>query len=78
MTSREASKLIKQTCIEQKIPFAKVSAQTVSFSDLARGDRVFVTVFGWIQNDDSASRYALLHNIARINGFSVDVRISQT
>ena len=78
MTANQASKLIKQTCTDLKIPFTKVSAQTVSFSDLARGKRIFVTVFGWQSGYESPSRYALLADVAKKNGFSVDVREVQS
>ncbi len=73
MTAREASKIIRQELEAQKIPFSTVSAKTISFSDLARGERIFVTVTGWERGYASPSRYALIADIAKKNGFSVDV-----
>lgn len=73
MTAREASKIIKQELEAQKIPFSSVSAKNVSFSDLGRGERIFVTVKGWQQGYASPARYALIAGIAKQNGFSVDV-----
>ena len=73
ITARVASKLIKQVCVESKIPHTKVSAKTVSFSDLARGERIFVTVCGWERGYEAPSRYALLADVAKKNGFSVGV-----
>jgi hypothetical protein len=73
-TPRQASKAIKAACVLYQIPFSSVKAQTVSFSDLARGSAVFVTVYGW-QKDEMLARgmYQVLQGIAKMNGFHVDV-----
>lgn len=69
ITAREASKLIKRELQAQGIPFTSVSAKTVSFSDLARGERIYVTVKGWENGYESPSRYAFIAGIAQKNGF---------
>ena len=47
MSPRKASNLIRDFLTKNGLPFVRVSAQTVGFHDLARGDKVFVTVHGW-------------------------------
>lgn len=55
LTARQARKLIMDE-LEQlrssglSIPYDKVTAKTVDFSDLARAKCVFVTVHGWKPN----------------------------
>jgi hypothetical protein len=73
MTAREASRLTKQVCVDLNIPHTKISAKTIGFSDLGRGERVFVTVHGWERGYEAPARYALLADVAKKHGFSVDV-----
>ncbi len=47
----------------------KVSAQTVGFSDLARGSSVFVTLHGWAGTPE---QFRILKNEAHEHGFSLD------
>lgn len=46
----------------------KLTARTISFADLARGDRIFVTIHGW-QPD---ARWDALSAHAHALGFSVE------
>ncbi len=68
MTTNEAKKLLREYLTEFEIPFTKLTAKTVGFSDLARGDCVFVQVHGF-------SKWAEWVNVkcfAGHNGFCVE------
>lgn len=47
MTAREAAQKVKQFLQRGGLHFERVSGSTVSFSDLGRCSKVFVTVHGW-------------------------------
>jgi len=44
MTANEAKKLVREALVEEKVSYSKLTARTVSFSDLARCSKVFVSV----------------------------------
>ena len=46
----------------------KLTAKTVSFSDLGRGSRIFVKIHNW----QSHAGWAILDKVARTNGFSIE------
>jgi len=52
------------------LPFTKLSARTVGFSDLGRGSRIFVQIHGWQPNPV----WAELEGFARRNGFSIEAK----
>lgn len=47
MTTNEAKKLVKGYLDEHNLPYLKLTAKTINFSDLARRNCIFVTVHGW-------------------------------
>ena len=69
MTTPQAKKLVKALLDEKGIPYDKLQARTVGFADLARDEKLFVTIKGWdvafAQHVDS------LKQIGRDNGFVV-------
>lgn len=69
MTPRAAGAAIRVALKGRALPFTKVRARTVSFSDLARASKVFVTVEGWRADRSMADE---LRAIGKANGFIVD------
>lgn len=67
ITPNESKKIVTQWLKENNFDY-KVSARTVSFSDLGYGHRVFVKVKGWKPNP----KWDGLEQLARKNGFRVE------
>jgi hypothetical protein len=68
-----AKRIIKNELTNWNVSHSRLSAQTVSFSDLARGSRIFVTIHGVVDNQPS-DVWKYIENVARGNGFSIEVR----
>lgn len=68
MNTRQAKKLVRQWLEERGLPYDKLTAKDVSFSDLARASEVFVRIHGWEPNP----AWTELKNLARENGFYVE------
>ena len=68
VTTKEAKSLIAQKLDEMGIRVERLSAHTVSFSDLARGSSVFVEVHGWKPN----GRWRELEAFAHEHGFCIE------
>ena len=68
ITVNEAKKIIKGKLDADKLPYTKLTARTVGFQDLARGDCVFVKVHGW----QPSPAWSDLEALARSNGFRVE------
>lgn len=68
ITPAAAKKIIVDKLNELKLPYEKVTAKTVGFTDLARDSMVFVTIHGWKPNPAMEE----LKKIAKENGFRVD------
>lgn len=68
MTTNEAKKLIKSELVRRGIPFMKLTAKTIDFTDLARKSCIFVTIHGWQPNPQLKE----LKDIAARNGFRVN------
>lgn len=68
MTPNEAKKVIKNYLDTNSLPYTRLSAKIVGFSDLARNSAVFVTVHGWQPRKEWADVKAL----AWQNDFSVE------
>lgn len=68
MSPSRAKAIIKAFLDERKLPYTKLTARTIDFTDLARGTCVFVKVHGWkpslFWNDMS--------RLARDNGFRIE------
>lgn len=58
VTPSSAKKAVKESLGRNGITFSKLSAKTVSFEDLARGSRIFVTVHGLTLPDPRLSAVA--------------------
>lgn len=68
ITLNNAKKIIARALEERQLSFTKLTARTINFSDLARGDCVFVAIHGWQPNpawDD-------LKTLAKSNGFCIE------
>lgn len=77
MHTSEAKRIIKAELVNRGLPFSKVSAKTVSFSDLARGESVFVSVKDWDYRrlesaEQSRTIWAELKALAHANGFCLE------
>lgn len=70
ITARKAGAIIRDELATMGIEL-KVTAQTVSFEDLARVSRVFVTIHNWRSVNDP-QMFTHLHNLARERGFYVE------
>ena len=68
MSPNEAKAIIKGFLTKEKLPFTKLTARTVGFSDLARASCVFVTIHGWKPH----SKWVALERLAIENGFCVE------
>ena len=68
MTPHAAKRIIAQAIARAGLPPHRLTARTVSFSDLARDKAVFVTIHGWkpgpLWND--------LRSTAHANGFCIE------
>lgn len=65
-----AKKIVRAFLEEHRLPFEKLTARTIDFTDLARAKCVFVTVHGWTPNPIAED----LTHLAVNNGFRVDFR----
>lgn len=75
MTPNEAKKIAAQALTDYGWSFEKLTAKTVSFSDLARASAIFVTVHGLtteVSNYERPSRWAHVKEVARKNSFFVE------
>jgi len=68
MTTNEAKAIIKRELVARNLPFTKLTAKTVDFTDLARARVVFVKIHGW---DQSSPVWDELKKIAVQNGFRI-------
>jgi len=67
MTAAKAKKLLKAELDKRGLPYTKLTAKNVGFSDLARDECVFVTVHGW-QPNPAASE---LEKLAKRDGYRI-------
>ena len=51
MKANEAKKIIKQYLDGGNIPYTKLTARTIDFTDLMRAKRIFVKIYGWIPGE---------------------------
>lgn len=68
VTPQAAKRLIAEKLAEIGKPGLKLTARTISFSDLARASCVFVKVHGWTPSPE----WSLLQETARAHGFRVE------
>ena len=67
MKANEAKKIIKQALEERNLPYDKLTAETMDFTDLARSQCIFVKIHGWKPNP----LWAELKQIASYHDFRV-------
>lgn len=67
MSPSEAKKLVADRLRRLGIEYTRLSAKTIGFSDLARGDGLFVTIHGWKPNPAADE----IKKMAKENGFFV-------
>jgi len=70
ITPNKAKAIIKAALEANNLPFDKLTAKTVDFTDLARAKPLFVTIHGWKPNPI----FSTLQKIAKDNGFKLDVK----
>jgi hypothetical protein len=70
LTPAQAKRIILAELQLRDLPFTKLTARTIGFSDLGRGSRIFVQIHGWQPN----AVWAELDGFARRNGFSIEAR----
>jgi hypothetical protein len=68
LTLYQAKAFMKRALEKRGIPFIKLTARTVSFQDLGRGDSVFVKIHGW----KGSPYWSELHGIAHHEGFCLE------
>jgi hypothetical protein len=68
ITPRQAKRIIEVELKRQGLPFAKLTARTVGFSDLARGSTVFVKIHGWKPH----VAWDTLKRLAHEHGFRIE------
>jgi len=68
MNTRKAKQIIADKLAELNIPYTKLTAKTVGFSDLARSSCIFVKIHGWKPNP----AFSELKSLAVANGFRVE------
>jgi hypothetical protein len=68
MTPNAAKKIIRQALEERQLPFARLTARTVGFVDLARDSKIFVAIHGWQPNPT----WDELQRVAHSNGFCIE------
>lgn len=71
MTASKAKRLLAVELADYGIPYDRLTAKTVHFTDLARASCVFVTVHGWGGRERDATR---LEEFARGREFRVDFK----
>lgn len=71
MTPNDAKKLLSTELQRRNVPFEKMTAKTVSFSDLARGSGLFVRIHG-VPAQSTPELWQSLKVIAKENGFFVE------
>lgn len=72
MKATQASKAVRAWLESNNVQASDVSARTVSFQDLARGDCIFVTVRGFLCGQPGQAD--ALETFARSQGFRVHIR----
>lgn len=74
MTPNQAKNTIKAELLALSIPYTRLSARTINFSDLARATCIFVTIHGWEAGYQSGAWYKHLRELAVQNGFRIEVQ----
>jgi hypothetical protein len=70
ITTHRAKTIIREELERRGLAFAKLTARTVGFQDLARADCIFVQVHGWQPNP----AWDELRSIAVQHGFRIEAK----
>lgn len=68
ITPARAKKIMQAALEERELPYEKLTARTVNFTDLARGGCVFVKIHGWKPRPS----WDHLKKVAKENGFCIE------
>ena len=68
MTTNQAKKIIKAELDKRNLPYTKLTAKTVHFSDLARCSYIFVKIHDW----KPSPAWRELEQVACDNGFCIE------
>jgi hypothetical protein len=68
ITPNQAKKIIKNVLDINNLPYTKLTARTIDFTDLARDSKIFVRIHGWYPDP----KFSLLEKSAKENGFCVE------
>ena len=68
ITKQKAKKIIAKALDGRGLKYTKLTAKMVSFQDLARGESIFVKIWGWQPNP----AWDELKALARYNGFCIE------
>ena len=63
-----AKKIIQKELDKRGLSYTRLTARTISFTDLARTSVVFVKIHGW----ESNPAWSKLQAVARQNGFRIE------
>jgi len=72
MTPSNAKQIVKMALESRGLPFTKLTARTVNFSDLARGRCLFVAIHGWQPNP----AWDEIKQVASDAGFCIEAQMS--
>jgi hypothetical protein len=70
VSTHEAKKITREALDRLALPYTRLSARTVDFTDLARASAVFVTVHGW----QPSPRWEELKADTKGKGFILEAR----
>lgn len=68
VTVGQAKKIVKSELERRDLPFTKLTARTIDFTDLARASCVFVKIHGWQPNP----AFDEIRAVAVANGFRIE------
>ena len=68
VTPNEAKRIIKSELDRRNLPYTKLTARTIGFSDLARASCIFVRIHGW----HPAPAWDDIRAVAVTNGFRIE------
>lgn len=67
ITTHQAKRVVREALERYGLGYTKLTARTVSFTDLARGEALVVTIHGWGPSPD----HELVRQAARAQGVQV-------
>ncbi len=74
MKPSEAKKLMAAELQRLDVPYFRLSARSVDFTDLARTSCIFVTIHGFLFSTERPESWNKLKGFAILHGFRVEAR----